>query len=107
MSADEITVTLPGGTVIGRLESWVTTDEVFDGLLSDGSGGETRVSEGVSQDRAKLGVVRSWLVREIEAQQADDQSSPDGVKRNLLIREGFQMQKSLTEEIIRKEEEAA
>lgn len=106
MSADEVPVTLPGGTVIGRLESWVTTDEVFDGLMAD-ERGEIRVSQGVSQDRARLGVVRSWLVREIKIQEASDQSSPESVERNRLIQEGFLMQRTLTEEILRKEGEAA
>jgi len=102
VSANE-EATLPDGTVIGYLEPWLANPGVFNGWVSDEPGVHSIAAEGVSRDRAELEIVRLFLVREIKVQEGADQSSPDGVERNRLIREGFSRQKALTSKILQEE----
>lgn len=96
-------VTLPDGTVLGRVESWVDDPDIFDSWVESETGTDDLLVNGADRDRAELALVNSFLVHQIREQETASPSDPGYGERNARIQLGFQMQKTITRKVLASE----
>jgi len=100
-------ISLPDGTVIGRVEPWADDPNIFDGWLEPAESTDELLINGADRDGAALEVVRVYLVGEIKIQEKSEQGQPGHEERNARIIQAFQIMGDLTRKILDEAGEAA